>query len=129
MPRYLLLTLAMLAAAVLRSHVYAGTLNVVSTHPPMNSGNVAPGTGISVTFNQPVQPSSVTSASFWAFARWSGAAEGPITFSNDNQTVTLTPNQRFSAGESVMVILSHNIQGADGSPLRAAGYSWQFMIR
>ncbi len=28
-----------------------------------------------------------------------------------------------------MVILSHNIQAADGSPLRAAGYSWQFTTR
>jgi hypothetical protein len=32
----------------------------------------------------------------------------------------------FSAGEMVFVNLSHSIIGADTTPLRAAGYAFQF---
>lgn len=109
--------------------VHAGELSVISIDPPMNSSNIPAHSSISVTFNMPVNPVTVTTDSFWAFARWSGAVEGAITFSNNDQTITLTPDNDLSHGESVMVILSHDLQGADGSPFRSAGYSWQFMTR
>jgi len=63
---------------------------------------------------------------FWAFGRWSGTAAGSLSYADGDKTVTLTPDRRFSAGESVMVILSHHLLAADGSPLRPAGYSYQF---
>lgn len=118
-----------IGGAALCHTALAGTLAVTSVQPPLNAGNVPPRAAISVTFDRPLNTASVTSARFWAFGRWSGAAEGAITFSNRNHTATLTPHEQFSAGESVMVILSHDVQAADGSPLRAAGYSWQFTVR
>jgi hypothetical protein len=56
-----------------------------------------------------------------------GTVEGDYSFSNGDRTVTLTPDAPFSAGESVMVILANTIAAADGSMLRSAGYSYQFM--
>jgi hypothetical protein len=114
---------------VLDSVASAGALSVVSVNPPFNGRNVPPGAAISVTFSQPLNPATVNSTSFWAFARWSGSAEGVIALSNDDQTITLTPDEQFSAGESVMVIVSDDILAADGSPIREAGYSWQFTVR
>jgi hypothetical protein len=83
---------------------------------------------VSVTFDQPVLPASVTPASFRVFGHSSGAASGPLTLSNANQTVTLTPVRPFAAGEVVSVNLSHDLAASDGSPLRAAGYAWQFTV-
>lgn len=104
----------------------AGALELVTINPSPRSLAAATNTPITLTFNQPVNPATVTNLTFWAFGRWSGTATGTYSFTNGNQTVSLTPNQPFSAGEQVMVILSHDIQAQDGSPMRTAGYSWQF---
>src|SRR5262249_53928684 len=103
-----------------------GQLSVVSTSPPLNGRNADMFAPISVTFNRAVNRATFTSNTFWAFGRTSGTAVGTISFSNADQTVTLTPTRRFQAGEPVMVILSHDLRAADGSAMRQAGYSWQF---
>ena len=51
--------------------------------------------------------------------QWSGAGDGAFSFSNGNKTVTVTPMQPFSAGEMVFVNLSHDMIGADTTPLRS----------
>lgn len=104
-------------------------LSVVSTSPALNGRNIDLRAGISVTFNQPVDRTTFTSQNFWAFGKASGTTAGTISFSNGDQTVTLTPDRRFQAGESVMTILSRNLRGIDGTSLRQAGYSWQFTTR
>ena len=106
--------------------VSAAPLVVASFTPTAQSIGASVGTTIAVTFDRAVKRSTVTSRSFWAFGRWSGNALGAFTFSNGDRTVTLTPQLPLSAGENVMVTLSHDLQATDNSPLRSAGYSWQF---
>jgi hypothetical protein len=118
-----------LAAITMTTGSWAGELTVATFSPPRNGINVAVSTPISITFDRPVLRSSFTTANFWAFARWSGAAEGTISFSNNDQTVTLTPTDHFSHGEQVTVYLSKFVLAADGSLFRPAGYSWQFITR
>ncbi len=103
-----------------------GELAVVSVQPPRHLLAAPVGSTIAVTFDQPVDPATVTPDSFWAFGRWSGPADGTFAFSGGGQTVTLVPDDAFFAGEQVMVILSHDLRSASGDPLRSAGYSWQF---
>src|SRR5262245_30889267 len=119
-------TLFATSLTLLASAARAGTLTVTSVNPDLNGLNAAVDTPIVVHFDRPVLPSSVTSSSFRVFGRWSSAAEGKFTFSNNDQTVTLTPDAPFSAGETVMVMLSHDLTAQDGSPLRAAGFSFHF---
>jgi hypothetical protein len=107
----------------------AGELAVTAVEPAINAGIVGVYSPIKVHFDMPVMRSTVTAETFWAFGRWSGTVQGAISFSNADQTVTLLPDHTFSHGESVTVILSHDVQAADGSPLRSAGYSWQFTTR
>jgi hypothetical protein len=104
-------------------------LTVVSVSPDLNGLNAPITTPITVNFDRPILPASVTPASVSAFGRWSGPAEGTFTLSNADQTVTLTPDQPFSAGETVLVVLSHDLVAADGSPLRSAGYSFRFWTK
>jgi hypothetical protein len=95
---------------------------------PLQNSSAPVYTAIWVTFDRPIATGSITPARFRVFGRSSGAASGNFSFSNGDRTVTFTPTQPFSAGEIVTVNLSHDILGADLSPLRAAGFAWQFMI-
>ena len=104
----------------------AGELAVIAVEPAAHGVAAPVDSAITVQFDQPIDPASVTGESFRAFARWSGAVSGDYSFSKDMQSVTLTPSHPFSAGELVMVILSHDLAGESGSPLRSAGYAFQF---
>ena len=105
----------------------AADLQVVSTDPPRNLA-AAPTTTVSITFDRAVQTSSITADTFRVFGRTTGTASGPLTFSNGDTTVMLTPSTPFAAGEVVLVNLSHDILAADLMPLRAAGFAYQFRI-
>lgn len=108
----------------------AADLAVVNVSPSPRTLTAPVDSAISVTFDKPVAPSSITPlGSFWAFGRWSGTVSGTFTFSNSDTTVTLTPDEPFSAGESVMVVLSHDITATDATTLRSSGYSFQFWTR
>jgi hypothetical protein len=118
-----------LAAAAISATPAFAELIVQSTSPTRNASNVSPLATVSVTFDRPVMTATFTSQTFWAFGRSSGTAVGALSFSNSNQTVTLTPTRRFQVGEMVTVFLADSLRAADGTFLRTQGYSWQFMTR
>jgi len=122
---------SLLAAASLsggESRVALGEMQVASTSPLRHRAGVPWNTTVSVTFDRPLQTSTVNSSSFRVVGRWSGRADGILSFSNGGRTVTLDPNQPFSGGETVSVNLARSIVAADGSPLRSAGYAFQFTV-
>ncbi len=117
----------LLAACLLTSPLLAGDLTPVDVQPTPRGLTAAVDSTISVRFDRPIDRSSIVPRrSFWAFGRWSGAADGAINYADGDRTVILQPARPFSAGEQVMVILSHQIQAVDGSFLRPQGYSFQF---
>jgi len=90
---------------------------------------IASGTAaVTITFDVPVDRTTITASSFRVFGKQSGTATGPFTFSNLDKSVTLTPTNPFLAGEVVHVNLSHDVKGADASSLRSAGFTYQFRI-
>lgn len=107
----------------------AGQMNVVSVSPTAGSLTAPLNTSISVTFSQPVNPATIITPNFHAFGRWTGPIAGSFSFSNANQTVTFKPGRILSAGDTIRVVLSHNILAADTSPLRSAGYSFRFWTK
>jgi hypothetical protein len=122
---------SLLAAASLPaddSGLALGDLQVVSTSPVRHRGGVPPNTVVTVTFDRPLQTATVDPSSFRVRGRWTGRADGLLSFSNGGRTVMLTPNRWFSGGETVYVNLGHSILAADGSPLRSAGYAFQFTV-
>jgi hypothetical protein len=130
---FLLIAVFLFIAAVAfnrqTSQVTAGGFSIVSIAPQPRTVTAPTTSAIALQFDQPVNPATVTQNTFWAFGRWSGPVAGNYTFSNNDQTVTLNPNQPFSAGEQVMVIVSNQIESDDGTPLRSAGYSYQFWTK
>ena len=107
----------------------AGTLVVSSTTPALNASNVARNTAIVVNFDRAVQTASVTESTLRVWG-WSGGRT-PTTraWSNGDQTLTITPTRNFFPGERVTVNLAAAITAVDGSPLRAGGYTLQFLTR
>ncbi|MCA9751980.1 MAG: VCBS repeat-containing protein [Gemmatimonadetes bacterium] len=83
-------------------------------------------TPIAVTFDRALDPATVTPATFRVFGRWSGPAQGTFALSNGDRTVTFTSSTPFSAGEPVFVNISHDVRGADTTPLRDAGWFFSF---
>ena len=104
-------------------------LTVTAVQPTARTVTAPVDSVIQVRFDVPVDRSSVSDASFWAFARWSGVVQGSFVFSDGDREVSLVPDRAFSAGESVMVILSSALRAATGETLRAGGYSFQFWTR
>lgn len=105
---------------------HAGQLVVQSTSPPVNSVTASVSMAVVIEFDRPLNTATVDSSSVRVFGRWSGTAGGVFSFSGGNQTLTFTPTRPFSAGEFVTVNLSHDLEAADGSPFRAAGYAFRF---
>jgi methionine-rich copper-binding protein CopC len=120
-------TLALAAAA-------GAQTAVVSTAPAMNASNVPRAATISLTFDRPMDPATFTYANFKVFGKVTGpivpgqAGVPALAFSNRDQTVTLTPARPLAAGETVMVVVSRNVRGADGVAVRGAGYSTEFTV-
>ncbi len=114
------------AVALAAEQPALGILTIQNTEPRANAIAAPFDTAITVNFNQPVDPASVTAASVRVFGRWSGPAEGAFSFINAGQTLVFTPANPFSAGETVTVYLSHDLESNDGQPLRDAGYTFRF---
>ncbi len=119
---------ALTAAIALANLAQAQNLTVLSTSPAANS-MALPSASIVLQFDRPLNPSTVTPANVWAFARSGGAVLAPLVLSNGNQTITVDPPTDFFRGEVVTVYISHNLRAADGQFMRGAGYSFQFTSR
>lgn len=120
-----LLTAFVLAASGLSPAVAGAELVVVTTSPALHT-TAATTSSVSIEFDQAVDQASVNDDTFRAFGHWSGPARGTFSFSNGDKTVTLTPDEPFSAGETVFVNLSHDLEAVDTTNLRSAGYAFQF---
>ncbi len=120
---------ALLVAVAASGAVAQPELRVVGTQPPAHVLDAERDGAIEVRFDRAVDRSSVNERSFWAFGRWSGPVSGPVVFANGDSVVRMTPDVPLSAGERVLVILSHDLRGADGAAMRKAGYSYQYWTR
>lgn len=127
-PRGLMIAASALFFALLATEAL-GALNVVSIQPARHALTVPIKSSVSVEFDQPVMVSTVNDLTFQVYGRWSGSMRGSFSFSNNNRTVTLTPNRKFQSGDLVTVILSNALKAADNSNLRSAGFSYQYWTR
>jgi Bacterial Ig-like domain/FG-GAP-like repeat len=104
-------------------------LAVSSITPIGNARNVARNASITIQFDAAVTPASITLSSVRVFGQMGGPIAATRVLSNGNQTLTITPSQPFHPGELVSIQLARAITAANTSTLRAAGYSYQFLVR
>ena len=111
----------LLAVALLPPAPPAGRSQVVSTVPAQNRfaprhHHASPSTTLLT---------SSTSASF-VFGRQTGLVPVDRVL-NADRTLTITPHP-FAAGEIVVVNLSHDVRSVTSTPLRSAGFAFQFQV-
>lgn len=121
-----LLALAFVLHASAAASTPAG-FRVLKVEPGLNALNVPRETGVTVVFSAPVDLATLTPEDFSVFGHWSALTPGAIVASADRTRVTFVPDLPFSAGESVSVALSKNVQSAGGAPLRE-GFAWSFWV-
>ncbi len=80
---------------------------------------------IVIRFSDPINPSSVTSASVSVFGRWSGVIRGETELSEGNRVLTFIPDRAFLAGEWVSASLSGEVSTAGQGQVQSR-YSWNF---
>lgn len=104
----------------------AGQLNVVSLSPARHSISVDLRPTIDITFDLALDPATVTTSSVRVFGRNTGVIGGSRTLVNGGTTLRIVSDRRLIAGDVVTVTLARTIAATDGSPLRSAGFQYQF---
>ena len=99
--------------------------DIVSTSPAQNELNVPVNTNISVTFDIPMDETTINDSTFVVNAWSTGLHQGTITYNSLTKTVNLDPDSDFAVGEIVTVVLTTDIQSALGFPLDSS-YVWSF---
>ncbi|HLT46366.1 MAG TPA: FG-GAP-like repeat-containing protein [Rubricoccaceae bacterium] len=120
MPRLPLALVLLLAAPALAQ---APRVTAVSPAPETVG---APRDGdLVVQFDAPLDPATVTDASFRVLGRWTGPVAGTLTLEDGDRRVRFTPAAPLFVGDLVLVQLARTITDAGGTPLEH-GYAWQF---
>ncbi len=97
------------------------SLKVISINPAHNR-LITPSGVISVSFDQPIDASSVNSNTFRVSGQWSGPYQGVYTVSG--QSIQFQPQTPFKANEVMVTSLNSGLQSTSGLTLSA--YVWQF---
>jgi hypothetical protein len=119
-----LLSLACAALAALSP----AQLTVTSIAPARNATAAPTATPITMTFDAPLDPASVTGRSFQVFGKWSGVGRGVVSVENGGRTIRFEPNRAFFPGEAVTVAASSAIRAMSGATL-SNGYAFQFWVK
>jgi hypothetical protein len=102
-----------------------GPPTVVSTSPADGSGFVATDTTVTATFSSPMDPSTVTTASF-ALTDSSGASvAASVSYNASTNVATLTPSAQLPGVGTYTAHLDTTVKSADGIAL-ASPVTWSF---
>ena len=100
---------------------------VISTQPAPESF-AARDVAIDLHFDEAMDPASLDAHGVRVFGRWSGPAVLTLSWLDDNQTLRVTANEPFFAGELVTLRLARTLRSALGVAV-PNGYALQFWTR
>jgi hypothetical protein len=94
--------------------------HIISTSPAQNQLNVPVNANISVTFNIPIDETTINESTFVVEAWFTGLHQGTITYDSPTKTATLNPTNDFDQGEIVTVVLTTGIRSSVGTPMESS---------
>jgi hypothetical protein len=80
---------------------------------------------VTVRFDQPMNPASLTAASFSVTAKNGSSVAGQITYNSSTQTALFRPGVNLTADTQYVVTLTSAVEDAQGNTLTAP-FSWAF---
>jgi hypothetical protein len=102
--------------------------NVTAVVPASGSGGVGPGAQVSATFSKPLNPSTVTSATFALYDSANNPVSGSLAYNASTSTATFTPAGALAPASSYRAAVAGGLGGitdSSGNPLRY-GVEWRF---
>ena len=102
-----------------------GPPTVVATTPADGTGFVSPGTNVTASFSRPMDPSTISSASFTLTDASGSPVAASVSYSASTNVATLTPNTPLPGVGTLTARLDTTVKSADGTPLTSA-VSWSF---
>jgi hypothetical protein len=100
---------------------------IASVYPGQNALNISKGTNISVTFDQEMDASTINDSTFIVHSLRMGLQTGTYSYYSGTNTATFDPDNDFTVGEIVSVVLTTGIENTTGASL-ASPYGWSFTI-
>jgi methionine-rich copper-binding protein CopC len=94
---------------------------VITDAPASGATGVAVSSSVTATFNEPVQPSTI---SFTLTTSTGGAVAGTVSYNSSNDTVTLNPSAALAYGTTYTAVVS-GAKDADGDPMNGST-TWSF---
>jgi hypothetical protein len=107
-------------------YLFAQPPQVVSTTPNFNQIASSTLPAVSVTFNAPMDASTLTHLSFGVKGERSGYRAGQITYDSLALTASFLAGTAYSAGERITVMLSRSVRSQQGDSLTP--FTWTFRI-
>ncbi len=98
---------------------------VVATFPAGGATGVSPGVSLTASFDQPIDPTTLTSASFSLATSTGATVPAVVSYDSTTQTASLVPQQPLATATTYTATLSPTITSATGIAL-AGAVSWSF---
>jgi alpha-tubulin suppressor-like RCC1 family protein len=94
---------------------------IASTSPVEDARDVATDSAIRATFTRAMDPSTITTATFFL----SGGVTGSVTYDAPSRTATFTPSANLDTGTTYTATITTGVKDASGEPLQGP-HSWRF---
>jgi hypothetical protein len=110
---------------LLAAPAFAQAPRVTAVSPAPETVGAPRGGDLLVQFNEALDPSTVTAASFRVLGRWTGPVAGTLALEGGDRRIRFTPAAPLFVGDLVLVQLARTITDAGGTPMRR-GFAWSF---
>jgi hypothetical protein len=100
---------------------------VLNISPSSQAITVLPESEIVVTFDMQMDIATISNVTFRVFGKWSGPATGTFSFPNGSSEVHFLPDEKFFAGEVILVQLSKGIKNSSGEFMEKP-FAWTYSI-
>jgi len=97
---------------------------IVSQIPEQNELNVAKNSNISISFHKSLNESSINDSSFVVSGLRTGIIQGNYSYNNMTKTILFDPDNNFSIGEVISVVLTSDIEYDNGISIDTYNYSF-----
>lgn len=98
---------------------------VLSTIPEFNNTSVAINRAITVTFNEPIAPATITLYSILVDDEYGNAIVGAVEYDESSLTATFIPDSYLVFGDTYVATVTTDIEDLSGNTL-VEDYIWQF---
>ncbi len=98
---------------------------ITSTSPVNGTGGVAQGTTVTATFSEPMDPTTITTATVELRDPASAIVPASVSYNTSNRTATLTPTSPLLSGTAYNAKVTTGVKDLAGNAL-AADQTWSF---